>query len=72
MSEKKRKIPIIAKIEKPEAVDNIDAILDIADGIMVARGDLAVEISFAKVPIVQKDLIKKANIMEKIGVVLIT
>ena len=54
-------IPIIAKIEKPEALDDLDAILDAADGIMVARGDLGVEISPPKVPVVQKRLIAAAN-----------
>ncbi len=54
-------IPVIAKIEKPEALTHIDAILDVADGIMVARGDLGVEIPAEEVPIVQKELIAKAN-----------
>ena len=54
-------IPVIAKIEKPEAVKNIDQILKVADGIMVARGDLGVELPIEKVPVVQKMLIKKAN-----------
>jgi pyruvate kinase len=53
--------PLIAKIEKPEALDNIDEIIDIVDGIMVARGDLGVEMPTEKVPIIQKMLIKKAN-----------
>lgn len=52
---------IISKIEKPEAVDNIDAIIEETDGIMIARGDLADEVSFAKVPLIQKRIIKKAN-----------
>jgi len=56
-----REIPIIAKIEKPEAVSTLDAILDTVNGVMVARGDLAVEISFAKVPRVQKEIIRAAN-----------
>lgn len=56
-----RTIPIIAKIEKPEAVENIDEILQEVDGIMVARGDLGIEISTQRLPVVQKDLIRRAN-----------
>ncbi len=54
------RIPIIAKIERPEAVDNLDAILEVTDGIMVARGDLGIETSTATVPIIQKSSIRKA------------
>ena len=54
-------IPVIAKIEKPEALDNIDEILDACDGIMIARGDLGVELPAEKVPIIQSSLIQKAN-----------
>jgi pyruvate kinase len=56
-----RYIPVIAKIEKPEAVENIEDILDVADGIMVARGDLGVELQTEDVPLIQKALIELAN-----------
>ncbi len=59
-------IPVIAKIEKPEALQRIDSILDAADGIMVARGDLGVEVPPQEVPIIQKDLILKANERRKL------
>ena len=55
------KIPIISKIEKPEALGNIDKIISNSDGIMVARGDLGVEVSAAKVPLIQKQLVNKAK-----------
>lgn len=54
-------LPIIAKIEKPQAVDNLAAILDVADGVMVARGDLGVELPAEQVPLLQKDIIHAAN-----------
>jgi pyruvate kinase len=55
------RVPIIAKIEKPEAVHDIDAILDVTNGIMVARGDLGVEMSLEMVPPIQKRLIRRAR-----------
>ena len=55
------KIPIIAKIEKPEAIENIDKIIAYCDGLMVARGDLGVEVPAAEVPIIQKNLVLKAK-----------
>ncbi|MCH1431696.1 MAG: pyruvate kinase [Flavobacteriaceae bacterium] len=60
-----RKIPVIAKIEKPEAIENIDKIIAYSDGLMVARGDLGVEVPAQEVPLLQKRLVhlaKKARI----------
>ena len=63
---KAKNLPIIAKLEKPSALDNLDAILDIADGVMVARGDLGVELSPQQVPTAQKRIIAAANRHRKI------
>lgn len=60
---------IISKVEKPQAVENIDKIIEVSDGIMVARGDLGIEISTEKVPIVQKTIIRKANAKRKVVIV---
>ena len=56
---------LIAKIEKFDAVENIDAILEVSDGLMVARGDLGIEVAYYEVPNIQKMLIQKANIASK-------
>ena len=61
--------PVVAKIEKFEAIDQIDAILPLCDGVMVARGDLGVEMPAEEVPLLQKDLIHKAN---SLGIPIIT
>src|SRR6266481_9604960 len=58
-------VPIIAKIEKHEAVDNIDSIVAASQAVMVARGDLGVEIDLEKVPLVQKSIIRKCNALGK-------
>ena len=65
MEEEGRRIPVIAKIEKPQAVDHIEAIIDAFDAIMVARGDLGVELPLEAVPIVQKRTIELARRMAK-------
>ncbi|NIW44683.1 MAG: pyruvate kinase [candidate division Zixibacteria bacterium] len=57
---------IIAKLERPEALENLDEIVDISDGVMVARGDLGVEMSPEAVPIIQKRIIETANLNKKI------
>jgi pyruvate kinase len=56
----KKDVPLIAKLEKPEAIENLDEILRVSDGVMVARGDLGVEMSPEKVPVVQKEIIARA------------
>lgn len=60
-----KEIPIIAKIEKPQAVQNLEEIVKVADGIMVARGDLGIEMSPQEVPIAQKEIIRLTNIHKK-------
>lgn len=61
LKKKKYQIPIIAKIERPEAIKEIDSIIKVSDAIMIARGDLGVEMSPEEVPILQKLIIKKCN-----------
>ena len=63
--DKKGKAKVIAKIEKPEAIEDIDNIIQESDGLMVARGDLGVEIPYQNVPIIQKMLINKSIIHAK-------
>ena len=65
MAEEGRKVPVIAKIEKPQAVDHLEAIVDAFDAIMVARGDLGVELPLEAVPIVQKRTVELARRMAK-------
>jgi pyruvate kinase len=61
MAEKGARIPVLAKLEKPQAIANLEAIVDECDAIMVARGDLGVEMSPEKVPLIQKRIIKLCN-----------
>jgi len=65
LTEQQSDLRIVSKIEKPEAVTNFAAILDASDGIMVARGDLGVEISPEKVPLIQKQIIRQCNAVGK-------
>lgn len=61
ISKRGNEVPVIAKIEKHEALEHLDEIVEISDGIMVARGDLGVEIPPEDVPLIQKNIIQKAN-----------
>ncbi len=62
---KGKDIKVISKVEKPEAIENMDEIIEATDALMVARGDLGVEIDMAKVPLIQKELIEKCNKAKK-------
>jgi pyruvate kinase len=66
MNEKGYKKQIVAKIEKPEAVDNFEEILNVSDAIMVARGDLGVELGPYQIPIIQKKIIRRCNEVGKL------
>jgi pyruvate kinase len=68
LDEQDAKQPIIAKIEKPEGWQNLDSILDECDGVMVARGDLGVEMALEKVPAIQKTIIEKARARGKFAI----
>jgi len=61
VEEGRPKVPIVAKLERPEAIDRLDEILDAADAVMVARGDLGLEIPLERVPRVQKEILRKAR-----------
>jgi pyruvate kinase len=65
MDEEGKRLPVIAKIEKPQAVDNLREIIDAFDGVMVARGDLGVELPLEDVPLVQKNAVEIARQMAK-------
>jgi pyruvate kinase len=65
LEERGASVPVIAKIEKPEAWENLNEILQESDGVMVARGDLGVEIAYEKVPFIQKAVIERARNMGK-------
>ncbi len=58
-------VPVIAKLEKPQAIDHLEEILEAADGVMVARGDLGVEMAPEKVPVIQKHVIRRASASRK-------
>lgn len=65
LEERGANVPVIAKIEKPEAWENLNEILQESDGVMVARGDLGVELAYEKVPFIQKTVIERARNMGK-------
>ncbi|MDX2179098.1 MAG: pyruvate kinase [Bryobacteraceae bacterium] len=65
LEERDARVPVVAKIEKPEACLNLDSILKESDGVMVARGDLGIEVALEKVPLIQKNIIRKARMTGK-------
>ncbi len=69
MRQRGQDVPLIAKIERPEALREIDRIIALSDGIMVARGDLGVEVPTEEVPVLQKELVRKANEAGKLVII---
>ncbi|MBI4297166.1 MAG: pyruvate kinase [Chloroflexi bacterium] len=69
LRERRADIPVVVKIEQAQALEQIDAILEVCEGIMVARGDLGMQIKIEKVPLAQKQLVKKANHLGKPAIV---
>ena len=65
IAERGKKILVISKIEKREALANLDEIIDASDGILVARGDLAVEVGNERVPVLQKKIVRRCNLRGK-------
>ncbi|MCZ2074501.1 MAG: pyruvate kinase [Bryobacterales bacterium] len=65
LEQQNMKLPIVAKIEKPEGWENLDGILEESDGVMVARGDLGVEMALEQVPVIQKSIIERARVRGK-------
>jgi pyruvate kinase len=61
----KSDVPVVAKLEKPQAIDHLEEILETADGVMVARGDLGVEMAPEKIPVIQKHVIRRASAWRK-------
>ena len=60
-----KSVPIVAKLEKPQAIERLEEILEVADGVMIARGDLGVEMPPEQVPIIQKRVIQRASVWRK-------
>ena len=69
IAESKHDMPVIAKLETPMAIENLEAILEECDGVMVARGDLGVEVNPEKVPVIQKQAVKQANHKGKLVII---
>ncbi|HEX3822368.1 MAG TPA: pyruvate kinase, partial [Candidatus Sulfotelmatobacter sp.] len=65
IASRKSDVPVIAKLEKPQAIDRLEEILEASDGVMVARGDLGVEMAPEKVPVIQKHVIRRAAVWRK-------